>query len=83
MSVTARSIARGISKYNFGVILLDPTMSGALSGTGSARLNVPNCTIAVDSSNSSAAKFSGSAGSTAQTTKITGNYSGARLSGRS
>jgi hypothetical protein len=57
------------------VILLDPSMSGALSGTGSARLVVPNGTIAVDSGDSKAANFSGSAGATAQTINITGGSS--------
>jgi hypothetical protein len=81
MTAGARTVARGKVKYNFGVILLDPSMSGAMSGTGSARLNVPNGTIAVDSSSSSAANFSGSAGATAQTINITGGSSGGSFVG--
>jgi hypothetical protein len=76
MSVQARTVARGKTKNNYGVILLDPTMSSALSGVGNALLNVPSSTIAVDSNSPSAARFTGNAGATAQTINITGSYSG-------
>lgn len=81
MPATARTVARGKTRYNFGVILLNPTMSAALSGTGSARLNVPNGKIAVDSNSGQAAKFTGSAGATGNPTNITGGISGGTMVG--
>jgi Flp pilus assembly protein TadG len=75
MSVSARSVSRGLNKSSgIGFLLLNSTMSGSLSATGNGAVNVAGGAVIVDSSSSSAVKLTGNGGVTAQNIKITGNY---------
>ena len=80
LSVGSRTVARGKNAApNVGFLLLDPSMSGALSLTGSPSVTVKNGSLVVDSSNGKAIDVTGSGQVTAGNINITGdtNKSGA------
>jgi len=75
MSITARSVARGvvIQASSDSIVALDPSAGGALSATGGGSITTSGG-IQVNSSNSGAALASGNGSITAPTISITGNY---------
>jgi Flp pilus assembly protein TadG len=73
--VKARAVARAEYNPNIGILVLDPTVSGALNLSGSSTVTVPGSVI-VNSNNSTAAKASGSAGVNASEIDITGTGPG-------
>jgi Flp pilus assembly protein TadG len=75
MAVTARSVTRGLSKSTgFGLLLLNPTMSGALDESGLGAVNVTGGAVIVDSNSSTSATLSGNGSVTAQNINLSGNY---------
>jgi hypothetical protein len=76
MSVTARSVARGIANTSSpAILLLDPTMSKALNMTANGNVNVTGGSIVIDSNNSQAGFLTGSGNAVATNINIYGNYS--------
>jgi Flp pilus assembly protein TadG len=72
--ITARSVARGLwTSYANGIILLNPTGSGALTDTGGGSVVVTGASIIIDSSSSSAAVDKGGGTATASQFLITGS----------
>jgi Flp pilus assembly protein TadG len=73
--IQVRAVARGIqTPYSTaGILLLDPTGSGAFNDQGNG-LTVTGAPILINSSNSSAASLTGNASVTAPQMKIVGNY---------
>jgi len=71
--VTARAVARVAIQSKASVIVLDPSAAGALTLTGSARINAESA-IQVNSSNAGAVNASNGAYATGQI-NIAGNYS--------
>lgn len=80
LPVRARAVARGMRKASgTGILLLNPNANGSLTLSGSAGMKVDGGVI-VDSSSSTAAVSSGSAGLTSYTMNITGSYSSSSTS---
>jgi hypothetical protein len=76
LSVTARSVARGITPpSNPAILLLDPSMKGSLNSTGNGGISVTGGSIAVDSNNGQAGIISGGGNVTAPNLNFTGGYS--------
>jgi Flp pilus assembly protein TadG len=76
MSVTARTTARGIAiASDIGLLLLDPSMSGAVLAKGNGPVNVPNGRVVVNSSAAAAVDLRGNGSVTALETDITGGAS--------
>jgi Flp pilus assembly protein TadG len=76
MSVGARSVARGLSKGSgIGLLLLNPTMSGALSETGLGSVNVTGGSVIVDSNSSTCVTLKGNGSVTATNINLSGTYS--------
>jgi Putative Flp pilus-assembly TadE/G-like len=73
--VTARAVARGLwTTYANGIILLDPTASGALTDSGNGSITVNGgASIVIDSSSASAAVVSGNGSVSASQFVITGS----------
>lgn len=61
--------------YDQCIYALDQTAAGALNLSGAIIINAPNCGVVVDSSSSTALKFSGSGGFTAKYFDVVGGYS--------
>jgi hypothetical protein len=75
MSVTARSVARGLGgTANPAILLLDPTMAKALNATGNGNVTVTGGSIVVDSNNSQAGVLTGKGSVTAPNINFYGNY---------
>ena len=75
MSVTARTVARGISSPTSpAILLLDPSMPKALNGTGNGNVTVTGGSIVVDSNNSQAGILTGSGNVSAPNINFYGNY---------
>jgi hypothetical protein len=75
MSVTARSVARGISSPdNPAILLLDPSMPKALDSSGNGLISDTGGAIIINSSNSDAANISGNGNVSAPKIDIYGNY---------
>ena len=72
--VSARSVGRVKSQSNNTMILLDPSVAGAFTLAGSARVTA-SATIQVDSSNSGAININNAALMTAPNIAVTGNAS--------
>ncbi len=82
MSVTGRSVARGISSpASPAILLLDPSMAKALNDTGNGNITATGGSIVIDSSNSQAGVITGSGNVSAPNINIYGNY-GTTGSGR-
>jgi Flp pilus assembly protein TadG len=76
ISVTARSVARGISNPTEpAILLLDPTMSKALGDTANGNVTVTGGSIVVDSNNAQAGNLTGNGNVSAPNINIYGNYS--------
>jgi Flp pilus assembly protein TadG len=76
MSVSTRSVSRGLSKSSgIGFLLLNPTMSGALSESGLGAVNVTGGAAIIDSNSSTCAVLSGNGSITAPNINLSGNYS--------
>ena len=74
LPIKARSVARGLwAPFNNGIIVLDPTSSGALTDSGNGTITVTGGNIIVDSSSSSAANAIGNGTVTAPKIVITGS----------
>jgi hypothetical protein len=75
LTVQARAVARGLQKpyANAGILLLDPSGSGAYNNTGNG-LVVTGAPILINSSSSSAATLAGNASVSAPQMEIVGNY---------
>jgi Flp pilus assembly protein TadG len=72
--ITSRAVARGLwTSYANGIILLNPTGSGALTDTGNGTLTVNGGSIIVDSDSASAAQANGNGVITASQFLITGS----------
>jgi hypothetical protein len=75
MSVTARSVARGISNpLGPAILLLDPTMSKALGDTANGNVTVTGGSIVVNSNNSQAGYLTGLGNVTAPNINFYGSY---------
>lgn len=72
-TMTARSEAARGSTSNC-LYALDPTMSDALAATGGSTLNLPACSMFIDSSSSTAVEAKGSGHIIASSIRIVGNY---------
>ncbi len=70
----AGGIAQGAT-YDQCLYALDASASGALSMSGSANINAPNCGVVVDSTSTSALTISGSAKLTAKYINVVGGVS--------
>jgi hypothetical protein len=77
LTVTARTVAQG-QPAKLGIILLNPSKTGALTTTGSASIAIPNAPIVINSSDPKALSQSGGV-LLAQSFDITGNYSSGGL----
>jgi Flp pilus assembly protein TadG len=76
MSVTARSVARGISTpASPAILLLDPTMSKAFNATGNGDVTVTGGSIVVDSNNAQAGVLTGNGNVSAPNINFDGSYS--------
>jgi hypothetical protein len=76
MSIGTRSVARGLARGSgIGLLLLDLTMSGALSQIGNGSVSVTGSSVIVDSTSSAAVTLTGNANVTASTIEIGGYYS--------
>jgi hypothetical protein len=72
--ITSRAVARGLwTSYANGIILLNPTGSGALTDEGNGTLTVSGGSIIVDSDSASAAEAKGNGVVTASQFLITGS----------
>jgi Putative Flp pilus-assembly TadE/G-like len=73
--VRGRAVARGSpTAFMAGILVLDPTLKGALSSQGGGQVSVVNAAIIDDSNNSSAAIGGGGGTLSAPVFRITGNY---------
>ncbi len=76
MSVSARSVARGItSPSSPAILLLDPSMKASLNITGNGGITATGGSIVVDSSNSQAGVITSSGNATAPNLNFTGSDS--------
>ncbi len=73
LPIQSRSVARGLwAAFNNGIILLDPTSSGALTDSGNGTVTVTGGSIIIDSSSATAARATGNGTVTAPEIVITG-----------
>lgn len=77
LPVFARTVARGMQTTSaYGMLILDPSSSGALTASGNGSLTETGGSIIVNSTSSSAVNCNGNGLITAQELDVTGGYSG-------
>ena len=76
MSVTARTVARGIaSPSSPAILLLDPSMKASLNVTGNGGISATGGSIVVDSNNLQSGVLTGAGGASAPNINFYGSYS--------